>query len=282
MSRVNVLTIGNFSYHIAKLFDNLPQYNVYKIANLKIKEKKYKQFQQYSSPELYEKNCPSLNSFFKNIKGELLVILNGEEIISASVLSILGQIKDKCIVSIVYIKPDIEMLQQVQKLNERVVRNVLQEYAISNLFNKIILIDIVKLEKTLGNVPINKIQENINNTIFWSLHSINVFNNSIPIVTNKKNNLNSNNKIQTIEIFDLITKERKSFYDFNNIEEIEYLYNMKKDRVENDKDLYQDIKEEIKNNKKENENCNIYFNVFSIDNNIEYAIILNRSNKVQQ
>ena len=71
-------------------------------------------------------------------------------------LGILEQIKDKKI-DLIYIKPDTELLAGIPKLVERAAFGVLQEYARSGLFSSITLINNLKVEQVLQNVPIKRL-----------------------------------------------------------------------------------------------------------------------------
>jgi hypothetical protein len=67
-------------------------------------------------PEEYEKNVPSMKTFFRGIKGETLFIVGGSGHISAMCLRIMEQIKDKCEISVLYIRPDTSLLSKNKTL----------------------------------------------------------------------------------------------------------------------------------------------------------------------
>ena len=106
-----VIGLGQAGCNIADLFASHSQYEVFKIdVGLEQGARSFPMPQQNSSEE-YEKNCPSMKSFLKEIKqgDNVLFIFGGGGNIAGTTLRILETIKDSNI-STLYIKPDIELI----------------------------------------------------------------------------------------------------------------------------------------------------------------------------
>ena len=73
---MNVVGLGSAGCGIVDKFAQYPQYNVYKIdVGLKgLKKDGIYAMPEQKSVEAYEKNCPSMKNFFKNINLSLIHI----------------------------------------------------------------------------------------------------------------------------------------------------------------------------------------------------------------
>ena len=111
-----IIGLGQAGCNIADEFAKYPEYDIYKI-DVDIKGKNCYSIKKQDRPELYEKACPNLKTFFKNIKGEVLFVTSCGYT-SGAALRILEQIKNKCNISILYVKPDISLLSDTKKLQE--------------------------------------------------------------------------------------------------------------------------------------------------------------------
>ena len=73
---------------------------------------------------------------------------------------------------------------QFRVFYDKVAFGVLQEYARSGLFNKIVLLDKLKLENIIGNLSILDYEDKITSLIASTIHMINVYDNINPVLTN--------------------------------------------------------------------------------------------------
>ena len=106
---MNIIGLGQAGCNIADAMAQYPQYNIYKI-DVGLEGKRCLNVKQQSGPEEYEANAPSMKTFFRNIKGDTLLILGGSGNISAMSLRIMETIKDKCKIDLLYIRPDRNLL----------------------------------------------------------------------------------------------------------------------------------------------------------------------------
>ena len=80
-----------------------------------------------------------------------MLVLDGSEDISATALRVLEPLK-KNDISILYVRPDTDLLSKKGYMHQRVIFNVLQEYARSAVFKRIILADVATMEEYMGDV----------------------------------------------------------------------------------------------------------------------------------
>ena len=80
-------------------------------------------------------------------------------------------------IDIFYIKPDLELLIGEVRLQERAIFGILQEYTRSGLFNSLTILSNPEIEKIVGDIPIKKYFETINQSIYYTIHYLNMFEN---------------------------------------------------------------------------------------------------------
>ena len=146
-----IIGLGKAGCNIADKFKQYPQYKIYKIDTGLVKQARSYALEHQNSPEQYEAQCPRFKQFFKGVKkgGNVLFITSCGHVSGAS-LRLLEQIKDKCQISVLYIKPDINNLSKEKSLQENLIFNILQEYARSGMFKKLYIVDNVKIADIIG------------------------------------------------------------------------------------------------------------------------------------
>ena len=190
---MNVVGLGSAGCAIADALDKYPQYNIYKIDAVASGDFDFANAYEDSSgsnffgikerqhPEEYEKEIPSLKSFFREVKGETVFILSGGAKIAGASLVILEHLKH-CRVTVLYVKPNCGTLEDVRVRMHNVCFGVLQEYARSAVFERMIVVENDSVENILGEVPIIGYYDKLNELIVWVFHMLNVLKNSKPVM----------------------------------------------------------------------------------------------------
>ena len=254
---MNVIGLGQAGCNIAEKFKEHPQYKVFKIdAKLK-KAKGVYALKHQDTPELYEAKFPSLRkTFLKEVIGDVLFITSCGAVSGAS-LRLLEQLKDKCNISILYIKPDTNILSRDKSLQNNLLFNVFQEMARSALFERVYLIDNPKVADIIGDIPIAEYYDQINRLIVSAIHMINVFNNSEPMMDTSSEPIPTA-RISTIGIVDMGSEEENLFFDLDMSREKRYYYAIPKEKIESDGKLIKKIKKQVKNNLEHDKMKNSY------------------------
>ena len=275
---MNVIGLGQAGCNIADLLSVYPQYKTYKI-DVGIEGKRCYDVKKQKGPEEYEKNVPSMKTFFKGIKGETLFVVGGSGNISAMCLSIMEQIKDKCELSVLYVRPDTSLLSKNKTLHEKATYGVLQEFARSGLLEMLYLVSNINLENILGNVPIIGYINKINELLVSTVHMINVFRNSDPVMGGIEEPQEAS-RIASFGISDIEGNEEKSFFSLDRTKERCYIYSINEERLKTDGDLRKKIVSHVKE-QSETEDLKVSFGVFPTNYQQDYCYILNYTSIIQ-
>ena len=264
----SVIGLTKTGVELAAFFEKYPQYNVYKISkHVKRGAKRCHALKERQTPEEYDATAPRLKTFFKDIDDEVLFLLSGDSIESAASLQILYQLRDKK-VDILYFIPDEFFMNNVERLNERAVYHVLQEYARSGVVNSICLIDGKKLEEMLEDkLTIENHNDIIGEYVVSSYHMMNVFTHTEAALVNASP-ISEISRVNTFGVTALGSSESLLF-SLDNVREKEYYFAIQRDKM-NSRETLANIKQHIKDNNT-NENVNYYVHPTSYDEDYVYT-----------
>lgn len=277
---MNIVGLGAAGCNIADKFTQYPQYNIYKIdVGLKgLKKNGIYAMPKQNSVEDYESNCPSLKSFFKNISGEVLFILCGAGEISGATLRILETIR-ACKINILYILPDVELLSELSQLRNNATFNILQQYARSGLFKTIRIVHNPEIELLIGDVPIVGYYDRLNEVIASTVHMINVYKNTKPVMNTFSQPVDFV-RILTIGTYDEEQKKENLLFLLDNIREVVYYYGIPSDLLKSDGNLLRSITKKVKEASKKGK-IKTSFGIFSTEYDQKYCFIEARTSFIQ-
>jgi hypothetical protein len=274
---MNVVGLGDAGCRIADCFSQYPEYKIFKI-NVDIDGKSCYTVPVLETAEEYENyDYPKIHDFLKSLKGDTLFVVGGSGKISCGSLRILENIK-RLPVSILYIQPDIDMLDKAQKMREKVVRNVLQEYTRSGIFEKMCLISNTSLALIVDGAPIIGYNEALNEALVPSLHMINFFSNTRPVAGSLPKSKNTH-RIYTVGIFDMENNEEKMFFSLDNSRHKCYIYGVSEEKLKTDKRLMNKIKKQIES--KKGENLDISYAIYPTDYEHDIGYVIDRTPHIQ-
>jgi|TARA_R110000824_G_scaffold57604_5_gene156582 hypothetical protein len=229
----SIVSLGKVATKIAMVFKNYPQYTVYKINKEANKKSKFTlPLPSYENPEDYDALELELGTFFQRLSKDVLFIVCGSSVESAFSLKVLKALREQeAIVTILYIVPERAFLNEVERLNERVVYHVLQEYTRSGLFERLFLVDNQLLSDCLGPGELNLINyhDKTNELLANTIHMINVFNHTKPIISDVSS-LQDTSRLGTFGVTALGEEER-SFFLLDKPTEKDYYLAMNKTDV---------------------------------------------------
>ncbi len=257
---ITVIGVGSAGANVANRFTEYPQYRVYKIGKgMGNSHNEYEWAPKSLTPESIEEETPTFKDFFKQIDEEVYFIIAGDSLLSNATLAILEQIKTHKI-SIFYLHPDTNLLTPKKKLQNRAIFNVLQEYTRSGLFESLNVINNYNYENILGSIPIKNYWENINATIVSSIHMMNVFRFSNPIL-GKLHDSSDISRIRTFGIVGVEDFEEKLFFQLDNVREKRYYIGINETTLETDNELYTKILNNI-NQKSEGGEVDVSYAIY--------------------
>lgn len=251
---------------IASQFAKYPQYTIFNIDSNITNSQYCKSVDIYKTAEEYEKNAPSFDEFFKSIDDEVLFICVGSSPITALSLAILESVQKQKI-TVLYVRPDLTLLSDAAQRQEKLTFNVFQQYARSGLFYRLYLVDNVQIEQILGDIPITKYYETINETISYTFHMLNVFRHNKPLLESQ-NELPEIAKIATFGIQK--NGEDKSFFQMSFITNQVLYFAYNKTTLESDGKIFQNIKRTIK--EKNQNNTKTSFGIYSTEQTENYTL----------
>ena len=274
-----VVGLGKAGCNIAKAFSKFPQYETYGIdttkdADITIKKR--------NSHEEYDANFPDLRRKLKVKNEQVLVVIAGSGAISGGTLRLLEQLKNNEL-TVLYIEGDLSIMSEVQKKRERIVGNVLQEYARSGLLESVVIISNSALERSIGEMSIIGYYDTLNQAIVNTLHMINVFRNSEPIIGNFIHP-SAISRIATIGIVKMEDLDgdsyvEKWFYPLTNIRDVVYYYGIGEQDLKNDGTLFRKISSFVK--ERVEDNLNVSYGVFKTTYEQKYCYCIRYSSMVQ-
>ena len=234
--------LGNAGINICRKLSNLGKYKTIELDE-------GKGLPKCKTHEEYESSVPKLGNKLKLGKEkDIWFIVCGASKVSGSTLKILEQLKDREI-KVLYIVPDPFFLSKTQKLQHKLVFNVLQQYARSGMIHSIWLFDNKIISSIVGEGSLDSYHDNSNHAIANFLANYNWFKNSTPILGNLHEPKDIS-RIRTVSIGEIEKNEENLYFLLDNITESCYYYSISSYKKENDKHLLNNIRTylETKNN----------------------------------
>jgi hypothetical protein len=269
-----VIGLGTAGSKVAKAFSKFPQYKTYGINTSKESDITIKERHTH---EEYDTHFPNLKRKLKFAKDEVLVVVCGGAQISGGILQLLHQLKENRI-SVLYIQPDLALASETQKTQERIVRNVLQEYARSGLLEIIYLVDNLQVEKGIGDVSILGYYDVLNQAIVNTFHMLNIFRHTEPVIGNfiKPSPLS---RIATVGILEVDAGKEKWFYDLTETRDVVYYYGINEQQLTEDGTLFGKITTYVKDQL--SPGVDVSYGVFKTTYDQKYCYCIKYSSMVQ-
>jgi len=272
---MNIIGLGNAGCQIAKNFENYEQYKVFYIDT---ENKAYPTFlsvEAQNSHEDYEKKYKKLN--LNKCKDETTLILAGSGKISGCVLRLLEQLQ-KLPVKLIYIKSDETSTTELTKIRDKIVFGILQEYARSNMIEKIYLVSNKNVESIVGDVTIKNYWNEINNVISSTYHMINVFEKTEPILVNHPS-MKETIKVGTFGVVNYKTGKERMFYDLQFPRIKKYFYGINKETM-NNKKILNKIRSFV--DSKKEEKLDVGFSIYPTDYDDNYIYSAHYASYIQE
>jgi len=271
-----LIGLGNVGRKITNAFSKHPQYKIITIdhdseSTICVKKQEH--------PEDYENNFPNISVDLKDISGEILFIVSGASIISGASLRILEQLHGRGAISVLYIHPDVETLSETRRLQTNLVFGALQQYARSGVFKQFYAIDNQQIDKILGGAPIMGYYDSLNEVIIATIHMINIFNHTDPIV-GTLSAPKETCRISTFGILNPETGEENPFFSLDNLKEKRYYYAIPETELKTDKTLMNKIMTQVKDTPQERD-VKVSYGVFSTQYSDKYAYFIASTSEIQ-
>lgn len=207
--------------------------------------------------EKYDRDYEVFRRFAEDRENQnIYFIVCGTSDISGCSLRFLGNLdKDSISMRVIYIRPDLNFESNIKRMQERVTRNILQEYARSGKMEEITLLSNRNVESFLDGVSVKDYFSKINSLMVYSVHMVNYCRNIKPEYDNLSDET-EHIRIKTIGY--QVEDEEHLLYPMKRVRDevtfpVEkfYYYLVTDERLENDVDLLNNIKNRMMNKKED-------------------------------
>ena len=274
-----VIGLGGVGCKVAKCFADYPQYNVVCIDDESSNWKDQVIVEKQQTPELYEENFKPIPKAVKDkIKDNVVFVLSGSSTVSSISLRVLESIKTKNI-TVLYVQPEMDLLDATAAMQERVIYSVLQEYARSGLFEKIYLTSNEQMDTLVEDASIKEYYPAINKMIVSVFHMIMVFEHQDFVVSNFSET-NEARRVCTLGILNMGSGVETKFFPIEDTMDTKLYYGISKDTLSSDKNLQRNIIKLIKD--KNEELCKYSYGVYETQYDWDFCYVKYFSSKVQE
>tara|TARA_R100000908_G_C3724617_1_gene126153 strand:- start:87 stop:938 length:852 start_codon:yes stop_codon:yes gene_type:complete len=276
----NILALGNAACDIVTRLEKYDIYKIYRICNQEREEKKNTHIiPELDSAEEYENlNILSKIKFLRNIKGEVTFFVCGASKSSAFSLKLLESLHKKGLkIKIVYFHPETDFLSEEQVLQERTVRNILQEYTRSGLFENITLVCNKTLEGFTESINVFDYYKQINSVFCDSYHMVEVFKNTKPIMSTFSR-IRESCRIRSLGV-STISCEDRLFSPFKQEVEVVYYFGINEEKLKNQGNFFKELTNSVK--ARMGEETKAYFGIYPTQYENDYIYVECFSPKIQ-
>ena len=275
----NILALGNAACNIVESLRKYETYNIYKIQNDPESSKNTYIIPEFETAEEYEQlRCISKIPFLKKIKDSVTFFVCGASKSSAFSLKLLESLHKKNVkIKIVYFHTDMEFAGDEQTQQERVVRNVLQQYARSGLFENITLVSNKILENFIDTINVFEYYKQINEVFCSSFHMVEVFKNTKPVMSTFSK-LRESCRVKTIGVSTLSCEDRM-FFPFNQEVEVLYYLGINEEKLRTQGNFFRELTENIRG--RMTDETKAYFGIYPTQYENDYIYVEYFSPKIQ-
>ena len=270
---MNIIGIGKAGCAIAEMFKQHEQYNVFQI-DAECKYDNSISLGKKSSVEMYDSEPVKIE--IENDEDVSLFVCGAGKV-SGCTLRVLENFKKRNI-TLYYIFPKTDLLDNKGKLRNRAHYGILQQYARSGLFKKMFVFHNENIKDIVGKTSVLNYYRKINEMIVNSIHMLNFFNNSESIFDVFQSDLNTC-RIATIASIDIDTEEEKEFFSLKNVNQIKYFFGVNRLTIEEDEELMTKI--ESLATSKSDENCITSYGIFETTYDYNFCLAIKSTAEIQ-
>lgn len=183
-----------------------------------------------------------------------------------------------CKLSVMYVKPDLQLIGGKKYILDRISYYVLQEYARSGMFERMYLTYNPSIENATGDVAIKGYFDELNKTVVSTHHMLNIFDNTESVFENKSDT-EEHVRISTYGVVDPETGEERLFFPLENITDKTYYIAVNKEVLE-DKTFFKELKENMKK-KAEQQGVGISYVINETEYEDSYVYVVAHSDEPQ-
>ena len=209
---------------------------------------------------------------------DIWLITSGAGRVSGACLAIIEQLKDRS-VNIIHISSDPLLLSRTQVRQERVVFNVLQQYARSGMIDALWLFSNSKIEQFVGEGSIENYYDNIDNAIINFISNYGYFVNTKPFM-GSHHEPKEISRIRTVSLGDIENDQENLYFLLDNITESCYYYSISDEDKKSNKNFLTNVKQRVTLDKENNIESS--FGLWENSSDISYFYSIKYTHYIQE
>lgn len=239
-----ILGIGQIGCSVIDSFQKIGGYKTFRVSTKlnNFQPKNDALLEETKLPEHYENINLSKLKWLKTFskKDEVFIVLSGFDLETSSTLAILEKIKPSSI-TILYLIPDVKILNQKLFQHHRIVSNVLQEYTRSGIFSRIFFVSYKNIDLMVGGIPIIEYNQIIASHISSTFNMLFYLSEIEPLMYSN-DELPVGSRISTIGVCDVAKSQMEDFCILKDITDISYAFTISNKDLQEKKDMFKDLK----------------------------------------
>jgi len=272
---MEVIGIGNAGREICKIFEQ-KGYKTYSIDN---HSDAFVKFPKVKTIEEAEKVEIDLSGLKNNIKSDhILCVMAGSGLITGTCLRILENFRDKKI-DFLYIQPDTSFMNNNGKTRERVVRNILQEFARSGLFNKMWMVSNKSISNLSSDISIGNYFEKVNEKVVDMWHLMEYYSQATALMGNLEEP-QEQNRIATFGLYSLNDETEQKFYELEGVREKHFYFTFSEETLKETGNVLELVSRKL-DKAKENEFQEVSYGFFPSGYTVDKVYIMYYTNHIQ-
>jgi len=272
---MEVIGIGNAGREICKIFEQ-KGYKTYSIDN---HSDAFVKFPKVKTIEEAEKVEIDLSELKNNIKSDhILCVMAGSGLITGACLRILENFRDKKI-DFLYIQPDTSFMNNNGKTRERVVRNILQEFARSGLFNKMWMVSNKSIANLSSDISIGNYFEKVNEKVVDMWHLMEYYSQATALMGNLEEP-QEQNRIATFGLYSLNDETEQKFYELEGVREKHFYFTFSEETLKETGNVLELVSRKLEK-AQENEFQEVSYGFFPSGYTVDKVYIMYYTNNIQ-
>ena len=269
----SIISIGSPALFFANYLADYPEYNMYSFDHTKAEFK----IPVFTEVERYEEPLAGLEEYLATVADEVIFVVSGGEFCSLISLQVLEKIKEKK-VEIIYLQPDLDLLNKTCRQIHNLVHGVLQEMTRSHVFERFYLFELDLVRKTTESALISDITQKVSAACARHFHTFNWLTSQQEVFGFSAENI-KNAKISSLSYCDFNLTNMTNLGIIRFIRQQEVFYGISEKKIKNDTSLYDKITESFRSFR--NDEINNSFKVFSVPFDQDVVYIKNSTTAVQ-
>ena len=220
-----------------------------------------------------------MKNFLKNVSDKAVLFVSGDDVLCAAALKVLETIKERAEISVIYFKPDADLVDKEGQMMDNAAFNIFQEYARSGLFSKIYIISQELLSAAVGEVSVLEFKDKTAGLVSFMFHIINVMKNSSPVYDNFTPEEDVA-RISTLGMASVEAEDETMLFSLEYPKEKTYYYLIPEETLQKDVKLMNKIISQVKK-RTESGKIKINFGVYQSEYQEPFVYVVSNSSMIQ-